>query len=133
MDNTITKRDLVNHLHETLGLNKVESKELVETFFNEIKRSLKNNEEVKISGFGNFSIRDKATRMGRNPQTGEAMPISARRVLTFKPSQILRDDITERFKHRIDKEGKEDLTLPPKEGKPRALSSFLNNEDDGED
>ena len=78
----------------------------------------------------NFSIRDKATRVGRNPQTGDAMQISARRVLTFKPSQILRDDITERYRHRIDKEGKEDTSIPPKEGKPRALSSFLGNEEE---
>ncbi len=90
MDNTITKRDLVNHLHETFGLNKVESKELVETFFNEIKRSLKNNEEVKISGFGNFELRDKSSRPGRNPKTGEEIPISARRVVTFKPGQKLK-------------------------------------------
>ena len=93
MDNTITKRDLVNHLHETLGLNKVESKELVETFFNEIKRSLKNNEEVKISGFGNFKILNKKERPGRNPKTGEPVTISARKVVTFKASQKLRKRI----------------------------------------
>ncbi len=130
---SVTKADIVERVYKEAGFSKKEAADLVDLIFKVIKDTLSRGEKVKISGFGNFSIRDKATRMGRNPQTGEAMPISARRVLTFKPSQILRDDITERFKHRIDKEGKEDLTLPPKEGKPRALSSFLNNEDDGED
>jgi len=94
MDNTITKRDLVNHLHETFGLNKVESKELVETFFNEIKRSLKNDEEVKISGFGNFKILNKKERPGRNPKTGEPVTISARKVVTFKAGPKLRKRIS---------------------------------------
>ena len=70
MSKTITKLDLVNHLNEKLGLNKVESRELVEAFFNEIKKSLINNEEVKISGFGNFKILNKKERPGRNPKRG---------------------------------------------------------------
>ena len=90
MSKTITKLDLVNHLNEKLGLNKVESKELVEAFFNEIKKSLINNEEVKISGFGNFKILNKKERPGRNPKTGEPAIISARRVITFKAGQKLR-------------------------------------------
>ena len=90
MSRTITKLDLVNHLNEKLGLNKVESKELVEAFFNEIKKSLINNEEVKISGFGNFKILNKKERPGRNPKTGEPAIISARRVVTFKAGQKLR-------------------------------------------
>ncbi len=127
---SVTKADIVERVYKEAGFSKKEAADLVDLIFKVIKDTLSRGEKVKISGFGNFSIRDKATRMGRNPQTGEAMPISARRVLTFKPSQILRDDITERYKHRIDKEGKEDTSLPPKEGKPRALSSFLNNEED---
>ena len=90
MSKTITKLDLVNHLNEKLGLNKVESKELVEAFFNEIKKSLINNEEVKISGFGNFKILNKKERPGRNPKTGEPAIISARKVVTFKAGQKLR-------------------------------------------
>ena len=90
MSKTITKLDLVNHLNEKLGLNKVESKELVEAFFDEIKKSLINNEEVKISGFGNFKILNKRERPGRNPKTGEPAIISARRVVTFKAGQKLR-------------------------------------------
>ena len=93
MGNTITKLDLVNHLHDTLGLNKVESKEFVEAFFQEIKHSLKNNEDVKISGFGNFKILNKKERPGRNPKTGEPVTISARKVVTFKASQKLRKRI----------------------------------------
>ena len=127
---SVTKADIVERVYKEAGFSKKEAADLVDLIFKVIKDTLSRGEKVKISGFGNFSIRDKATRMGRNPQTGEAMPISARRVLTFKPSQILRDDITERYKHRIDKEGKEDKSIPPKEGKPRALSSFLNNEED---
>ena len=90
MSTTITKLDLVNHLNEKLGLNKVESKELVEAFFDEIKKSLINNEDVKISGFGNFKILNKKERPGRNPKTGEPAIISARRVVTFKAGQKLR-------------------------------------------
>ena len=71
--------------------------------------------------------------MGRNPQTGQAMEISARRVLTFKPSQILKEDITSRYAHRIDDKGNEDMSLPPKEGVPRALSSFLQDKDSTQD
>ena len=93
MGNTIKKLDLVNHLHDTMGLNKVESKELVEAFFQEIKQSLKNNEDVKISGFGSFKILNKKERPGRNPKTGEPVTISARKVVTFKASQKLRKRI----------------------------------------
>ena len=90
MSKTITKLDLANHLNEKLGLNKVESKELVEAFFDEIKKSLINNEEVKLSGFGNFKILNKRERPGRNPKTGEPAIISARNVVTFKAGQKLR-------------------------------------------
>ena len=90
MSKTITKLDLINHLNEKLGLNKVESKELVEAFFDEIKKSLIDNEEVKISGFGNFKILNKKERPGRNPKTGKPALISARRVVTFKAGQKLR-------------------------------------------
>ena len=94
MSKTITKLDLVNHLNEKLGLNKVESKELVEAFFDEIKKSLINNEEVKLSGFGNFKILNKRERPGRNPNTGEPAIISARKVVTFKAGQKLRKKIS---------------------------------------
>ena len=77
-------------LFEELGLNKREAKEIVEAFFEEIRLSLESNEQVKISGFGNFDLRDKSSRPGRNPKTGQDIPISARRVVTFKPGQKLK-------------------------------------------
>ena len=94
MSKTITKSDLVNHLHENMGLNKVESKEIVEAFFEEIKNSLANDDEVKISGFGNFKILNKRERPGRNPKTGESAIISARRVVSFKAGQKLRTKVS---------------------------------------
>lgn len=86
----LTKADLAEMLYEDLGLNKREAKEIVESFFEEIRRALENNEQVKLSGFGNFDLRDKSTRPGRNPKTGEEIPITARRVVTFKPGQKLK-------------------------------------------
>ena len=86
----LTKADLAEMLYEELGLNKREAKEIVEMFFEEIRNALENNQQVKLSGFGNFDLRDKNTRPGRNPKTGEEIPISARRVVTFKPGQKLK-------------------------------------------
>ena len=86
----LTKADLAEKLYEELGLNKREAKELVESFFERIRLSLENNEHVKLSGFGNFDLRDKKQRPGRNPKTGEEIPISARRVVTFRPGQKLK-------------------------------------------
>ncbi|HEB28894.1 MAG TPA: integration host factor subunit alpha [Porticoccus sp.] len=81
----LTKADLAEMLFDELGLNKREAKEIVESFFEEIRSALETNEQVKLSGFGNFELRDKNTRPGRNPKTGEEIPISARRVVTFRP------------------------------------------------
>ena len=86
----LTKSEMADKLFEELGLNKREAKELVEQFFEEIRICLENNEQVKLSGFGNFDLRDKRQRPGRNPKTGEAIPISARRVVTFRPGQNLK-------------------------------------------
>ena len=86
----LTKADIAEMLYEELGLNKRESKEIVECFFEEIRIALENNEQVKLSGFGNFDLRNKSTRPGRNPKTGEEIPIEARRVVTFKPGQKLK-------------------------------------------
>ncbi len=124
---SLTKADIVDRVYREAGFSKKEATEMVELVFDVIKDTLAKGEKVKISGFGNFTIRDKATRMGRNPQTGEAMQISARRVLTFRPSQVLKEDITARYGHRIDDSGNEDLNVAPLEGTPRALSSFMSN------
>tara|TARA_B100000945_G_scaffold101818_1_gene80303 strand:- start:646 stop:942 length:297 start_codon:yes stop_codon:yes gene_type:complete len=93
MAKTITKADIVEYLHTQLGLNKSESKKLIEDFFNEIKDSLARNEEVKLSGFGNFELLNKKSRPGRNPKTGEDVIISARRVVTFRAGNKLRKKI----------------------------------------
>jgi integration host factor subunit alpha len=86
----LTKAELAEALFEQLGLNKREAKDFVDLFFEEIRASLESGEQVKLSGFGNFELRDKNQRPGRNPKTGEEIPISARRVVTFRPGQKLR-------------------------------------------
>ena len=93
MAKTITKADIVEYLHTQLGLNKSESKKLIEDFFDEIKDSLARNEEVKLSGVGNFELLNKKSRPGRNPKTGEDVIISARRVVTFRAGNKLRKKI----------------------------------------
>jgi integration host factor subunit alpha len=87
----MTKADLVEAIHEQVGFSKKESADLVELVFDTMKGTLERGEKIKISGFGNFEVRDKRSRVGRNPQTGEVIEISARRVLTFKPSQVLKN------------------------------------------
>lgn len=87
---TLTKAELAEMLFEQVGLNKREAKDMVETFFDEIRDALQRGESVKLSGFGNFQLRDKPQRPGRNPKTGEEIPISARRVVTFRPGQKLK-------------------------------------------
>jgi len=86
----LTKAEMAERLFEELGLNKREAKELVELFFEEIRGALENGKQVKLSGFGNFDLRDKSQRPGRNPKTGEEIPITARRVVTFRPGQKLK-------------------------------------------
>jgi integration host factor subunit alpha len=90
---TLTKFDIVERVASQCGYSKLEAAELVEIVFESIKNTLAVGENVKISGFGNFVLRDKRARMGRNPQTGEAMEISSRRVMTFKVSQVLKEAI----------------------------------------
>ncbi len=90
---TLTKIEIVEHLVEQLSLDKNIAKELVEQFFEEIRVALENGNDVKLSGFGNFQLREKSSRPGRNPKTGEEIPVSARRVVSFKPSQKLKDRI----------------------------------------
>ena len=86
----LTKAEMAEKLFEELGLSKREAKEVVELFFEEVRASLEENEQVKLSGFGNFDLRDKSQRPGRNPKTGEEIPITARRVVTFRPGQKLK-------------------------------------------
>jgi integration host factor subunit alpha len=86
----LTKAEMAEKLFEELGLNKREAKELVEMFFEEIRTALESGQQVKLSGFGNFDLRKKNQRPGRNPKTGEEIPITARRVVTFRPGQKLK-------------------------------------------
>jgi integration host factor subunit alpha len=86
----LTKAILAERVFDELGLNKREAKEMVEMFFEEVRRSLERGEQVKLSGFGNFDLREKKQRPGRNPKTGKEIPISARRVVTFRPGQKLK-------------------------------------------
>ncbi|MBT3196631.1 MAG: integration host factor subunit alpha [Gammaproteobacteria bacterium] len=90
---TLTKASLCETLNDDLGLNKRESKEMIEQFYEEIRVALENGEQVKLSGFGNFDLRDKAPRPGRNPKTGEEIPITARRVVTFKAGIKLKESV----------------------------------------
>tara|TARA_Y100000817_G_C16479026_1_gene377233 strand:- start:61 stop:393 length:333 start_codon:yes stop_codon:yes gene_type:complete len=87
---TMTKADIVEKVYEKIGFSKKEASELVELVFSQLKDVLCNGDKVKISGFGNFVVREKKSRVGRNPQTGDQITISARRVLTFRPSQVLK-------------------------------------------
>ena len=87
----MTKADIIESVYEKVGFSKKEAAEVVEMVFDTIKETLERGEKIKISGFGNFIIRDKKSRVGRNPQTGEEIEISARRVLTFRPSQVLKN------------------------------------------
>lgn len=87
---TMTKAELADALFDRLGLNKREAKDMVDGFFDEIRQALERGESVKLSGFGNFQLRDKPQRPGRNPKTGEEIAITARRVVTFHASQKLK-------------------------------------------
>lgn len=89
----MTKADIVESIFEKVGFSKKDVTEVVEFVFETIKDSLEKGDNVKVSGFGNFVIRQKRARRGRNPQTGEALTITARKVLTFKPSHILKDAV----------------------------------------
>lgn len=89
----MTKADIVDALYQKEGFSKKEAADLVEMVFDLLKNSLASGEKVKVSGFGNFVIREKRSRVGRNPQTGQSIEISARRVLTFRPSQVLRTQV----------------------------------------
>lgn len=89
----MTKADIVEALYEKVGFSKKEAADLVELVFDTLKGTLAKGQKIKISGFGNFVVREKRSRVGRNPQTGESIKISARKVLTFRPSQVLRTDV----------------------------------------
>lgn len=91
----MTKADIVEKIQSQIGYSKRESAEILELVFDTIKKTLESGEKIKVAGFGNFEVKQKDDRLGRNPQTGEAMTITARRVLTFKPSMLLKQSINQ--------------------------------------
>ena len=97
----MTKAEIIEQIYEKVGFSKKESAEIVELVFDTMKETLERGEKIKISGFGNFVVRQKRPRIGRNPQTGQEIEITARRVLTFRPSQVL--------KSALNKEGVEEM------------------------
>ena len=101
----MTKAEIIESVYSKIGFSKKESADIVELVFDTMKRTLEKGEKIKISGFGNFVVRQKHPRVGRNPQTGEEIEISARRVLTFRPSQVL--------KAALNKDGKSEAKGAP--------------------
>ena len=91
INKTITKADLADYLFEKVGLNKREAKEFVDLFFEELRNALVSEESIKLTGFGNFDVRKKSERPGRNPKTGQQIPVTARKVVTFHASQKLKE------------------------------------------
>ena len=124
---TITKASIAMSLQEKLGISKKEASKLVDHVFEILKETLSSGENIRLSGFGQFLLRDKDGRMGRNPQTGVRMEIGARRVLVFKAATLLKEDINDIFSHRLNPEGEEDSNLPPKKSKERAVKMFTQN------
>src|SRR3954466_11191702 len=118
----MTKADIVESLYEKVGFSKKEAADLVELVFDTIKSTLAQGQKIKISGFGNFVVREKRSRIGRNPQTGQSIEISARRVLTFRPSQVLRAEVNASL------EGK-----PVDPAKLRAAAMADEEDDDGDE
>jgi len=102
---TITKAELADLLFERVGINKREAKDMVEAFFEEVSSALERGDNVKLSGFGHFTLRDKPQRPGRNPKTGEEIPITARRVVTFHSSYILKDTVEAAANDRLQSPG----------------------------
>ncbi|MCO4784419.1 Integration host factor subunit alpha [Marinomonas gallaica] len=90
---SLTKADIAENLVDSLDLSKKDAKDLVESFFDTVRETLVEREQVKLSGFGNFEVREKSQRPGRNPKTGEEIPITARTVVTFKPGQKLKSKV----------------------------------------
>jgi integration host factor subunit alpha len=89
----MVKSDLTENLHERLGLSKTECEGIIDKFLKIVKRALADGQDVKLSGFGNFTVKEKKARPGRNPQTGEKMELPAKKVLTFKLSQVIKNEL----------------------------------------
>lgn len=101
MSDTLTRADLIEAVYEEVGLSRNESAYLVETMLEKMALELEQGHDVKLSSFGTFKVRQKNERIGRNPKTGEEVPITSRRVLTFRPSQILKDKVKETMRKKM--------------------------------
>jgi integration host factor subunit alpha len=121
---TLTKKDIVDKIFLETNFSRKEAIYLVERIFQIMKNILSRGEHIKIAGLGNFTVRDKKVRLGRNPKTGTPINISARRVLTFHPSVMLKKDINSKFAHRLKDDGSEDTSLEPMVGSRNALETF---------
>ena len=121
---TLTKKEIVDKIFLETNFSRKEAVYLVERVFQIMKNTLSKGEHIKIAGLGNFTVRDKKVRLGRNPKTGTPINISARRVLTFHPSVMLKKDINSKFAHRLKEDGSEDTTVDPKPGSNHALDTF---------
>ena len=132
---SVTKSNIVERIYKEGVASKKEAIGLVNRIFSILKDGMTHGEEVKISGLGNFSIRNKGRRMGRNPKNGQPIEIPARCSLIFRPSQVLKDNILSRYAHRLDNDGNEDTSIPPKGNPGKTLGAFkyTNNQTDKED
>src|SRR4029079_2570659 len=108
---TMTKADIVERIYEKVGYSKKEATEIAESIFEVVKRRLEKGEKVTVSGFGNFVVNEKRPRKGRNPETGEEIVITGRRVLTFKASQVLKKTMSDGVEPVIEPEHSEDETV----------------------
>ena len=124
---SLTKAKIVERIYTNSYFSKREATKLLETMFDIVKENLCSGQELKILGLGQFLVKDKNSRMGRNPQSGDKIEIQPRKVITFKLSKVLREDIIDLYAHRIDKNGDEDLSIPPREKTRRALNYFITN------
>ena len=121
----LTKAKIIERIYSNSLFSKREAGQLLEALLEVLKEELCTKDKVKIEGLGQFVVKKKSSRMGRNPQSGKPMKLRARKVITFKPSNILKQDIGERYAHRIDKDGSENTSLPPRKGNNQSLSYFV--------
>ncbi len=124
---SLTKSDIVERVSKEIGASKKQAAGLVELLFKTFKKKMAVGEQMQITGFGNFFMKDRPKRIGRNPKNGTLIEIAAKRVLTFKACNILKDDIMSRCVHRLGDDGVENTSIPLKDGTRKALTFFINN------
>ena len=123
----LTKAKIIDDIYSKSQFSKRESARLLESMLEIIKEELCSRDKIKIEGLGLFLVKKKAARMGRNPRSGDEIKIEPRKVITFKPSKVLKENINERYAHRLDKDGQENTSIPPRKGDSQALEHFDSN------